>query len=67
MRGQPDCDQTADEQQVQDKDDAQAGLQESRRMLSRPLRLRRLSDPGGRRAVERLRVRLTSSTSNTVA
>jgi hypothetical protein len=24
MRGQPDCDQTADEQQVQDKDDAQS-------------------------------------------
>src|SRR5664280_105982 len=39
MRGQPDCDQTADEQQVQDKNDPQAGLQESRRMLSRPLRL----------------------------
>ena len=58
--GQPDCNQTADEQQVQDKDDAQSGLQESRRMLSRPLRLRRLSDPGGRRAVERRRVRLTS-------
>jgi len=43
MRGQPDCDQTADEQQVQDKDDAQAGLQESHRMLSRPLRPRRAS------------------------
>ena len=41
--GQPDCNQTADEQQVQDKDDAQAGLQESRRMLSRPLRPRRAS------------------------
>jgi len=26
MRGHPDCDRNADEKQVQDKDDAQAGL-----------------------------------------
>jgi len=61
MRGQPDCDQSAAEQQVQDKDDAQSACR------SHTAYYRDLSDPGGRRAVERLRVRLTSSTSNTVA